>query len=302
MAGDDRNDIFDNEDDFSFDDSWIDDSGGASTGALDDFDFEDDLLTAGTVGDEPAFDEDFEEEDERGGNRPSPIFIVLAILLFLLILAGLAFLLINLVGETGPTSPELTATRIVQTNEAIEAQLTQTQAQSMVLAGTATAEAQLTASAPTATPTPTATDTPDFDATQMAQADAELRATQTQAALQRTSVVSEVEMKQTSAALRLTEIVLTQQAEDPTPTAEGGISIGDVALTATALADILGPGEGTEEPIAPSATPIGGAGGGQLPDTGLFDDIAAGGIGVFFLAALGLVGVIVLARWLRRPD
>jgi len=72
-------------------------------------------------------------------------------------------------------------------------------------------------------------------------------------------------------------------------------------MTATALAQTLSP----QTPVP--STP--GTGGTPfliptlLPETGLFDDITgagAGGIGLLALIALGLVGVIVGARKLRK--
>jgi hypothetical protein len=40
---------------------------------------------------------------------------------------------------------------------------------------------------------------------------------------------------------------------------------------------------------------------GELPDTGLFDDInSVGGLGSMMLVAIGLVGVIIVTRRMRR--
>ncbi len=78
-------------------------------------------------------------------------------------------------------------------------------------------------------------------------------------------------------------------------------------LTATALAATLSPqtpqpgstldGTGnvaTLPPLFPTPT-------GQLPDTGLFDDInGVGSVGSMMLIAIGLVGVIIISRRLRR--
>ena len=83
------------------------------------------------------------------------------------------------------------------------------------------------------------------------------------------------------------------------PTQES-IDANAVALTATSLALTLAPGP-TQEALATStqsfvALPT------ALPDTGLFDDVAGGGrdgIGMLALAAVGLLGVIVVSRRLR---
>lgn len=111
-----------------------------------------------------------------------------------------------------------------------------------------------------------------------------------------------------------TDLALTQIVADLTATAqftpgETAIAVeptSDIAdadavrLTATALANIF---------ITPSPEVIGTPGGGQvitrptqLPDTGLLDDVIAGGSGGFgalLLIAFGLVGVIVFSRRMR---
>lgn len=100
---------------------------------------------------------------------------------------------------------------------------------------------------------------------------------------------------------------LTQTALALTPvtTPGGGLTANDVLLTATALAQTLSPitvtpGSAfdltaTRPAIFPTQTP------GELPDTGLFDDISGvGGVGSMAILAVGLIGVIVLARRMRR--
>lgn len=94
------------------------------------------------------------------------------------------------------------------------------------------------------------------------------------------------------------------------PTARPTVSGNAVALTATALAEIL-------NPPAVTQVPGGGDGGGvvvptvaigvqppddQLPDTGLFDDIFAGNPAIIFGAALSLLAVIGLSRVLRSQN
>ena len=105
----------------------------------------------------------------------------------------------------------------------------------------------------------------------------------------------------------LTAQAQTAQAQTGPPT----IAVDAVALTATALADLLQPTlvangsgggavatptiEGGSGPILPTA----------LPDTGLFDDLAAGGTGSMtglFLAALGLIGMIIVSRRVRAVN
>lgn len=106
-----------------------------------------------------------------------------------------------------------------------------------------------------------------------------------------------------------TSLTLTAQAQpiipSATPTSEG-ISIDAVQQTATRLAELLisptvdGQGGG----VIASPTAEGGFGPlpTALPDTGLFDDVAAGGmgsIGMIALAIVGLVAVIVVSRRMR---
>src|SRR5262249_48710918 len=95
---------------------------------------------------------------------------------------------------------------------------------------------------------------------------------------------------------------LTQTAEflltPPTPTQ--GVGAEGVALTATALAQLLQPptpgGIPTQEVLTPGA-PVPTA----LPQTGFFDDLAAGNanVGLVALMAFGLLGVILVSRRLR---
>ena len=95
------------------------------------------------------------------------------------------------------------------------------------------------------------------------------------------------------------------------PTATPGLSINDVQLTATALAILIGPGQGgggegtpTAEgglnitPFGPSPTPD------ALPQTGFFEDLAAGNANVAMMALIGiaLVGVIFVSRYFRTVN
>jgi len=131
-------------------------------------------------------------------------------------------------------------------------------------------------------PVPTETPTPTLDPTELAAIDF-----------------------QTQTALTLTAAAQPTIPTE-TPTAEG-ISIDAVQQTATRLAELLlasptidGQGGG----IIASPTVEGGFGPlpTALPDTGLFDDIAAGGpgsIGMIALAFVGLLAVIFVSRRMR---
>ncbi len=107
---------------------------------------------------------------------------------------------------------------------------------------------------------------------------------------------------------------LTVPTETPTlapPTATVDTSIPPAALTATAIVqgyltetaqaqitpvtETPAVVEGTPPFIAPPTIPP------ELPDTGLFDDVSSGGgIGILSIALVGLVGVIVAARVMRK--
>ncbi len=101
---------------------------------------------------------------------------------------------------------------------------------------------------------------------------------------------------------RVAQFNLTQVALAPT---QGGSSIADVSLTATALAILLAPDQSTPigvptqdflTPGVPNPT--------ALPDTGFFDDLATGGgnVGMIALMAFGLAGVILVSRRLRTSN
>ena len=92
------------------------------------------------------------------------------------------------------------------------------------------------------------------------------------------------------------------------------VEISAVQMTATALSNVLitptmdmssditpidGGGVATAAPVA---TQDFGSGGGELPDTGLFDDVFGGNPMAIFFAAFGLLGVIVVSRQLRRKN
>jgi Bacterial SH3 domain len=107
-----------------------------------------------------------------------------------------------------------------------------------------------------------------------------------------------------------TSLTLTAQAQPTIPTetpTSAGISIDAVQQTATRLAELLLSSptvEGQGGGLIGSPTAEGGFGPlpTALPDTGLFDDMAAGGmngIGMIALAIVGLVGVIFVSRRMR---
>lgn len=279
------------DDDFGFDDE--------------DFNFDDEDLGTGDAGDEFAFDnEEFDfggddefdfgdeedltfEEEEAERTGPSRAFIIIAAAMIGLFLIALLFVGFLLLRDTGPTDLELTATSIVATNERIAQLGNETATAAVLLAQTQTQAANLTATQlalPTDTPTPTPTDTPPPSPTpDMTEAAAFTIQTQAAADL-------------TATAVALVEV----------PTLPPTVAIDAVAQTATALAIILQPtvGEGV---VAASPTAEGPPVGlpTALPDTGLFDDLAAGNpgsLGGLALATLGLIGLIAVSRRLRAAN
>jgi hypothetical protein len=209
-----------------------------------------------------------------------------------LFVIALIVLVVITIGGQGPTPIEQTATAIFFINSTTVAQGLETATASFELGLTQTVQANLTATElarPTETPTPSPSPTvvtPTPDLTQMA---AFTFATQTQSA---------INLAQTQAAL-----------PTDTPSGPPTIEVNAVALTATALAGLLqqptldqGGGQAatpTAEggPVGPLPT--------ALPDTGLFDDLAAGGagsLGGLVLAVFGLLGVIVISRRLRAAN
>jgi hypothetical protein len=295
-----RNDLQgDDNDDFSFDDDFNPENGGDS-----DFNFDE----MGGPGDQEGgfgFDDEemppLEEDAGAGGPRgPNRTFVVLAVVMIILFILGLgAVVLISALNSSNQTPIDETRSAIETINANTVAQLVQTQTAAPLIALTGTQEAlqialaqTQTASAPTATPiqptaTPTAslTPTPPLDETQLA---ATTIAQQTQQAGQ--------------VALALTQTALFAS---PTP---GQPSVSDVALTATALVLLLQPpgqggGEVPTQEVIGGQTPIGPIPT-ALPQTGFFDDLAAGNanIGLIALLALGLVGVIGVSRYLRTAN
>jgi hypothetical protein len=266
---------FDDDDDFNLDDNddfnFPEDEGDFVPADQQDFDF-------GGDEEEFTFDEggldlddevpELEEVEEREGGT-SRTFIIIAALMILLFVGGLVAVVL-LGTNQGPSPFELTSAAIETANAEVQIALNASATQSFVNGQTQTAEANFT---PTPTPTtaptrpPTITPTPTLDATQQA-------------------------------ALALTAQGLTQTSVALTA---------DVQLTATALAALLGQGGGptpTAEVLTTPGTPAAPRPT-ALPDTGLFDDLAASGsasTGMLVLMALGLVAVIVVSRRLRAAN
>lgn len=287
-----NDDDFDFDGDFDFDDNEFDDES--------DIDFNDNF--GGDFSDDFDDDLDFDDNEGDSENRgPSRAFIIIAALMVLLFVIGIGALIFVVTRETGPTPFEQTSVAIEATNEETIrlGQMTETQsyfdgltATQNVLNITATANAPT--ATPTATVTPSTTPSPTADSTEQALLQLTLDAAQ-----------------QTADA----EALLTQQSF-PTETPQG-VSADAYAQTATALAGLLNnptadPGIGGGGFASP--TPEGWDGnGGQLPtsfaplptalpDTGLFDDLAAGGgsTGLIMLAVAGLIGLIFFSRWMRN--
>ncbi|MCA9881544.1 MAG: hypothetical protein KC708_01175 [Anaerolineae bacterium] len=253
-------------------------------------------------------------EEEGGSNR---MFVIIAGIMLLLLIGG--FALIAFLALRGTVNPErdATATAIVAQNMTIEAFQTQTE-----IANTEIAAVTLTAAAASPTPTITPSPTIDVPATET-QAAVVLGITQTFEADQLTLTQSESVMDsltETAAAVSAEDAAATQTAlavgpssveQTATalalatvPTMVEAPNLSEVQMTATALATLFAtpvvtPGDAipTQE-IIPTST--GGTPSGQLPDTGIFDDLAAGGPGTFLLAAFGLLGVIFVSRAVRK--
>lgn len=270
-----------NRDD-EFDDLVGDDDGFGDFGDYDDdsdddaygFD-DDDELAEGDLDEEllARFDDDegdlFDEPGPRRG--PSRAFLIIAGVMILFFLCGIGLIVLLILNPPAPPGPspfQQTATSIVQTNVAVEEALAQTETQNAI-------NRDLTATATLFTPTPTATETP--------------MPTDTPTPTEPPSPTPD-------------EPVDTPEPVDETPTPEE-IGISAVQQTATALVDLFRTPTVLE-------TPTPAVGGvvtqpqpptpGLLPDTGLFDDIVSpGGVGMIFLAAIGLVGVIFVSRRTR---
>jgi hypothetical protein len=273
-----RNDL-DNDDDFDFGDE----AGGDDSG----FDFGDEPADIG-LDDDAGFgfeDEDMpdieEEEAGGGGGGVSRTFIIIAGIMILLFVLGLGAVVLISSGGNQKTDFELTSDAIIALNATTAANALLTETAKAIDAQTQTAIAltpQATATlAPTDTPNiPTITPTPTEDATQ--------------------AFANALLTQQASELTQTAEFLLTPQATNTM-----GFTEGDVALTATALAILLAPGQPTLVAGAPTQEILPGTLPTALPQTGFFDDLAAGNanVGLIALMALGLVGVIVVSRRVR---
>jgi hypothetical protein len=283
-----RRDFEDNDDDdFNFDDNDFDFGDEAEAGPTggDEFSFEDEGEGEFSFGDETDFDigddapELGEVEGEREGGISRP-FIIIAALMILLFVGGLIAVVFISSQVSGPSDFDLTATAISIINSTTVAQLNATETQSVIslnLTQTAAAFSPTPSPSPSPTRPPTITPTPPLDQTQIAA----------------TSIV-------------LTAQELTRVAGLPTNTpTPPTIDANAVQLTATALAELLaGQGGGPTQEVFTPGTP-GTARPTALPDTGLFDDLAAGSansMSLLALMALALVGVIIVSRRLRTAS
>jgi hypothetical protein len=301
---DDFDDLF--GDDFDdFEDEEIGDDGGEEDV---EFGFEDDEFE--DLGDDLDFDDtsDFEFEEDASDGGPNRTFVYLAgamIVLFIIGLIAVVFLATQPnEGDQRRESTQLAfnATRdaIVLTNQAVETDLALTQTAGPILETQQALDAQATQTAEVLGLTATA----DAFLAETATAEAELL--QTVSALTMTAQGDQLGDLQTQQAQALTETAQAGASEGPPPTSDI-ISGNAVALTATAIAQQL---RSTPTQEANAVVGTGGAAtpppfvpNNQLPDTGLFDDIAGGnGLGVIALLSLGLISLIFGARRLRAMN
>jgi hypothetical protein len=322
-----RDELFDDFDD----DSGGDDFGGDDFSG-DDFDFGDDSddfnidddnfgsdIDSALGGDDDDFggdDDDFTTaESAGGGSNRNFMFAVAAMLLVFLVGIGL---IIWLSTREDPETIAFEATRdaIFTQNAIAETQIAESATAGIVNA-TETQSAIETATAqftpPSETPTPTLTPTEDLTATALEGTSQQIAIQQTQDALIAIDLTNtEISFQQT---LNPNFITATLEPEVTAPSLEATISISSVQQTATALAILFStpPTQAGVQPtdiVAGDGTPVvigggtssGGQGGGDedvLPDTGLFDEVFQGNPTFIFLAAFGLLGVIVFSRTVR---
>jgi hypothetical protein len=286
-----------NDEDFNFDDNLFEDTNTGDDGG---YSFDPDGEPDINLDDDNGFDisddddlpDDFDGDDDGStGGGTNRTFVILAAVMILLFVAGLAAVLFLATREQPLTENQMTATFIVAFN-ATQAEFgnqTATAGAQLVLTQTAQALVPPTATATLVpTDTPTEPPTPTQDETQVAA----------------NAILTQQAQLATQQALE-TETALTQIASVPTlPT----LDTNDVALTATALAILLAPGQGGGEAtptqeggVVPTVGTPGKPLPTAMPQTGFFDDVAAGGsnTGVMALLGLGLLGVIVISRRLR---
>lgn len=314
-------DFGDDSDDFNLDD---DEFGSELDSALggDDDDFgggdDDDFATA---------------ESGQAGGGTSRTFIIIAAVMGFILIAGLGLVLfLALQPDEGAIAFEATKaaietqnaisfTQIAASETAAIDNATATEAANIANA-TATEQAIIDATASYVPPSPTPTE--DLTATAV-------EATNQVIAAQETSNAQfSIDATNTEIAFQLTLNPATATPEGGVPTEEGGtepqggtpVSLPAVQQTATALAQLFaasptpaGGGEVQPTDITGGGTTDGGTGGaatqepgtstsgqgggGNLPDTGLFDEVFQGNPSLIFLAAFGLLGVIVFSRSVR---
>jgi hypothetical protein len=302
---DDFDDLF--GDDFDdFEDEEIGDDLGDEEDV--EFGFEDDEFE--DLGDDLDFDDtsDFEFEEDAGEGGPNRTFVYLAGAMIVLFIIGLiAVVILAARPNEGDQRQEetrvafnATAGAIEATNHAIETALKLTETAGPMIATQEAFDAQATQTAEVLGLTATA------DAFLAETATAEAALSQTVAALTMTAQGDQLGDLQTQQAQSLTETAIAGATEGPPPTSDP-ISGNAVALTATAIAQQLRSTPTREEDAVigtgGAATPPPFVPSGELPDTGLFDDLAGGeGLGVIALLSLGLISLIFGARRLRAMN
>ncbi|MDZ4670787.1 MAG: hypothetical protein SH821_07940 [Phototrophicales bacterium] len=316
---------------FDFEEDPFDDNGGGSTesptqSGSSNFSFEEEdsaFSDFDEFGDFDDIEDDFTVEDEAqaaDSGGPSRTFIILAALLVLLFLAGLIVVVILATRPRGLTDIQIQSTQIALENGQTLVAFNATNTAKAVDV-TQTFEAVGTQAVLTATANANAT----FDAATlqaMSLQETEMAQTRDAQALLETQ---SAELLLTQNALTPTFDLNAQQADilaatqtaqanniNATLTAIAGTNlpqpntnIGDVALTATAIAEAL-----RNQPTLEQVTPIGGGDvitrptpfpDPNMPQSGLFDDFSGGGnMALIALMAFGLIGIIFGARVLRE--
>lgn len=308
----DRDDDFFDDDDFLEDDLFADkNANGFEFDSDEDTglnDFENDL-------DFDSFDEDEDfasdvATEERSG--PSRTFIFLAVVMIIIMLAGLGVVIFLATRDQGPSERDLTATSIVAFNSTQQSFLEATNEQATVNAIELATQVVLDNQATETAVVVQGTETAEAIVAQTQDAES---AVATQTAEQEAVFARQTRRAENDAATQTAEAqgtaVAVQPTEEPSEETDepvDAIDPGGVALTATALFEIL------NTPIAGTIPPAGGDGdsttGGvptarppALPETGLLDgDSSAGGVGVIMLMAFGLIGIIFGARRLRSMN
>ncbi len=327
------------DNDFDFDDDLFGENNNATFGADDDLNFGDDD-SLGLTGDDLNFDDDLATQERRGPSRAFVILAVVIVILFLVGLSGVIYFTNRNTGPTDRdlsataiVAANNTVVAQIASTETENTAIFEVTATAVVLGETATAQAfalgtqeavlfqtqvaveasQTAGAVPTITLQPSLTPTLD-NAGELAAAEQTLNALPPVAQI---TAQSETLAAQTTSVAQ-TAVLATQFAvqtaaalQPPTATNVSGPGFGDVSdvlLTATALSLTLSPQ--TAVPGTPDASGTifiiptangGGTGTGQLPNTGLFDDVTGvGNFGTMALIVLGLVGIIFGARKLRK--